>query len=257
MTSARPGWLFVLVLSLIPLPLSGAEDPTPGCRLPPHTPTTPRKELVGAWETVFPAEGSAAIRQILGMQTVHNVILPSGKVLMVSGSSWRNKDLKLTDYWPYNPAPVAPTGAFNRADDPFLNSKIEDYYRIVNNAAVYDPADNTFYRIPHPVPVPDPNARITSRPMISSALVTNIFPTATCSLPVVRSTTHPSGRGTTRRGSSTGGKNWPFPGAMSTGERFPATPRTPGSSPASWSVAGGTRASCRCSMAGWRSSADS
>jgi hypothetical protein len=135
------------------------EDITPGCRLPAHTPTTAPKELVGMWKTVFPAEGSAAIRQILGMQTVHNVMLPSGKILMVSGSSWRNKDLKPTDYWPVNPSPTAPTGAINRADDPFLNSKLREYYAIVNNSAIYDPVANTFYRIPSPVPVGDPNAK--------------------------------------------------------------------------------------------------
>lgn len=148
----------VLALCMAAVSISAGEDPTPGCRLPPHTPTTAPREVVGAWETVFPAEGSAAIRQVLGMQTVHNVMLPSGKVLMVSGSSWRNKDLKPEDYWPLNPSPTSPKGAINRDDDPFLNSKLPEYYKIVNNAAVYDPADNTFYRIPHPVPVPDPNA---------------------------------------------------------------------------------------------------
>ena len=103
-----------LVLSFAALSLFAGEDITPGCRLPPHTPTTAPKELVGEWNTVFPAEGSAAVGQILGMQTVHNLILPSGKVLMVSGSSWRNKDLKPSDYWPVNPSPPTPTGAFNR-----------------------------------------------------------------------------------------------------------------------------------------------
>lgn len=147
-----------LVLALVALPVIGAEDVTPGCKLPPHTPTTAPPHLVGAWNTVWPAEGSATVRNILGMQTVHNVILPSGKVLMISGSSWRNKDLELSAYYPYTLSPTSPGGAIDRATDPFLNSKLREYYQIINNAAVYDPADNTFYRIPHPVPVPDPNA---------------------------------------------------------------------------------------------------
>ncbi|MBV8519519.1 MAG: DUF1929 domain-containing protein [Acidobacteria bacterium] len=150
--------LAVVSVFLFAVSSFAGEDITPGCRLPAHTPTTPPKEQVGMWKTVFPAEGSAAIRQILGMQTVHNVMLPSGKILIVSGSSWRNKDLKPTDYWPLNPSPTSPKGAINRADDPFLDSKLADYYKIVNNAAIYDPVDNTFYRIPHPVPVRDPNA---------------------------------------------------------------------------------------------------
>jgi hypothetical protein len=151
-------WL-ALALVFLALPLIAAEDVTPGCRLPPHTPTTLPPYIVGAWNTVYPAEGSATVRNILGMQTVHNVILPSGKVLMISGSSWRNKDLPLSAYYPYNPSPTSPGGAIDRATDPFLNSKLKEYYQIINNAAVYDPADNTFYRIPHPVPVPDPNLR--------------------------------------------------------------------------------------------------
>ncbi|SRR5216684_6788420 len=61
----------------------------PACLLPPHTPTSPPKEIYGAWNTVVPDPGGAAIGEILGMQTVHTVMLPSGKILMISGSTLR------------------------------------------------------------------------------------------------------------------------------------------------------------------------
>ncbi|MBL4704824.1 MAG: hypothetical protein JKY54_09900 [Flavobacteriales bacterium] len=52
----------------------------------------------GSWNSVIPDINGAAIGRILGMQTVHNVLLPSGKILMTSGSSWRNyKDI---EYYP-------------------------------------------------------------------------------------------------------------------------------------------------------------
>ncbi|CAF4787687.1 unnamed protein product, partial [Rotaria sp. Silwood2] len=47
-------------------------------------------------------------------------------------------------------------GIFRETEDPFLTNKIEDYYQLVNNAGIYDPSKTTFYRIPHPEPVPDP-----------------------------------------------------------------------------------------------------
>jgi hypothetical protein len=148
----RSGILAILLVSA--LAAHAGEDVTPGCRLPAHTPTNPKPELIGAWETVIPAPGSAAIGPILGMQTVHNVVLPSGKVLMVSGSSWRN--LGPIEYYPLFPKPATPSGVFGRDEDPFRNSNLGTYYQLVNNAGIYDPADNTFYRIPHPVPVADP-----------------------------------------------------------------------------------------------------
>jgi hypothetical protein len=148
----RSGILALLLVSA--LAAQAGEDVTPGCRLPAHTPTNPKPELIGAWETVIPATGSTSFGPILGMQTVHNVVLPSGKVLMVSGSSWRN--LGPIEYYPVFPNPSTPTGVFGRDEDPFRNSNLANYYQLVNNAAVYDPADNTFYRIPHPVPVADP-----------------------------------------------------------------------------------------------------
>jgi hypothetical protein len=129
--------------------------PAPGCLVPPHTPANPDPRRYGAWSTVLPAEGGGAIRQILGMQTVHTLMLPSGKILLASGSSWRN--LAPIQYYPHDSDPVAPKGIFNRDKDPFRKSKLRWYYQLVNNAAIYDPENNTFYRIPHPVPVDDPD----------------------------------------------------------------------------------------------------
>jgi len=126
----------------------------PACLLPPHTPTSPPKETYGAWNTVVPDASGAAIGEILGMQTVHTVMLPSGKILMISGSSWRN--LAPVQYYPEFPSPAPGTGLFVRGDDPFRNDRLAWYYQLVNNAAIYDPDQNTFYRIPHPVPVADP-----------------------------------------------------------------------------------------------------
>ena len=123
--------------------------------------------IYGSWESVIPDIDGAAVGRILGMQTVHNVLLPSGKILMSSGSSWRNyKDIQ---YYPLYDDPAPAMGLFNMYDDPFRNSirqmnshetipnyRKENYYQLVNNTAIYDPADNSFYRIPHPVPVNDP-----------------------------------------------------------------------------------------------------
>jgi hypothetical protein len=120
----------------------------------------------GSWNSVIPDINGAAVGRILGMQTVHNVLLPSGKILMSSGSSWRN--LNNVEYYPNNNDPASGIGLFNMYDDPFRNSiqpgtqtdwtntRKEQYYNLVNNTAIYDPSDNSFYRIPHPVPVDDP-----------------------------------------------------------------------------------------------------
>lgn len=109
----------------------------------------------GAWESVIPRAGSAAIHNILGMQTVHTVMLPSGRILLISGSSWRNR--AGIEYYPKFANPKTPNGLFIRDEDPFHNDKLDAYYDLVNNAAVYDPKENTFYRIPVPVPEPDPD----------------------------------------------------------------------------------------------------
>jgi hypothetical protein len=89
------------------------------------------------------------------MQTVHTTMLPSGRLLLVSGSSWRNRNG--TQYYPEYPNPKTPSGLFIRDEDPFRNEKLDEYYELVNNAAVYDPVANTFYRVPVPVPEDDPD----------------------------------------------------------------------------------------------------
>lgn len=120
----------------------------------------------GSWNTVIPHKDGAAVGRILGMQTVHSVLLPSGKILMSSGSSWRNYND--VEYYPNYPEPTAGIGLFNLYDDPFRNSikpekeenwvniRKKNYYNLVNNTAIYNPEDTSFYRIPHPVPVNDP-----------------------------------------------------------------------------------------------------
>lgn len=130
--------------------------PTVSCRLRHFDDDAPAAMLGGAWESVIPAAGSAAIHNILGMQTVHATMLPSGRLLLVSGSSWRNLDG--TQYYPEFPDPATPTGLFIRDEDPFRVEKLDQYYELVNNAAIYDPVANTFYRVPVPVPEPDPNS---------------------------------------------------------------------------------------------------
>jgi hypothetical protein len=117
---------------------------------------TPDPALVGRWQTVIPNPGGAAIDRVLGMQTVHAVLLPSGKVLWASGSSWRNH--APIQHYPNVPNPKAGTGLFVMADDPFQMRKLQSYYDLVNNVGIYDPDRNDFYRIPHPVPVPDPSS---------------------------------------------------------------------------------------------------
>jgi len=119
-----------------------------------HPPLTPPPEKYGRWETVIPNAGGAAVERVLGMQTVHAVLLPSGKVLWASGSSWRNHDS--VQHYPNVPQPKAGTGLFDRALDPFEIHKLQTYYELVNNVGIYDPERNTFYRIPHPVPVLEP-----------------------------------------------------------------------------------------------------
>jgi hypothetical protein len=129
--------------------------PAVSCKLRNFDDECPPPKEGGAWESVIPAEGSAAIHNILGMQTVHATMLPSGRLLLVSGSSWRNRNG--TQYYPEYPNPETPTGLFIRDEDPFRNEKLDEYYELVNNAAIYDPVANTFYRVPVPVPEADPN----------------------------------------------------------------------------------------------------
>lgn len=129
--------------------------PTVHCKLRNYEDACPEPHEGGAWEGVIPADGSASIVNILGMQTVHAVMLPSGKILLVSGSSWRNLDG--IQYYPEYANPETPPGLFIREEDPFRNDNLDWYYGLVNNAAIYDPAANTFYRVPVPVPEPDPH----------------------------------------------------------------------------------------------------
>jgi hypothetical protein len=88
------------------------------------------------------------------MQTVHATLLPSGVVLLASGSSWRNRCPIET--YPQITDPLGGQGIFRQREDPFLSNKIDDYFQLVNNVGVYDSSKNTFYRIPHPVPISDP-----------------------------------------------------------------------------------------------------
>ncbi|HEU4883961.1 MAG TPA: galactose oxidase-like domain-containing protein [Longimicrobium sp.] len=131
---------------------SHAEGPPP----PDARELTPDPAIYGRWQTVIPEEGGAAIERVLGMQTVHAVLLPSGKVLWASGSSWRNH--APIEHYPNVRNPAPGTGVFNRNGNPFAMDSLEKYYQLVNNVAVYDPDRNTFYRIPHPVPVADPDS---------------------------------------------------------------------------------------------------
>lgn len=129
-----------------------AEGPPP----PDAHEITPDPAVYGRWETVIPQAGGAAVERILGMQTVHAVLLPSGKVLWASGSSWRNH--APVEHYPNVAHPLPGTGVFNRNGNPFSLDSLQRYYQLVNNVGVYDPDRNTFYRIPHPVPVADPDS---------------------------------------------------------------------------------------------------
>ena len=85
--------------------------------------------------------------------------VPTGRILISPGSSWRNIKNQ-TDVYDQeqggNFPPKLMVGLFRRKDDPFNNSKLEDYYKQVNNAAIYDPVSNEFFRVPHHVPIQDP-----------------------------------------------------------------------------------------------------
>src|SRR5258708_36296803 len=150
-----------IALAQVPEP----ETPYAACIVPAHTQQSPPEKLYGAWESVIPADGGAAIHRMLGMQTVHTAMLPSGKILLVSGSSWRI--LARIQTYPEFPTPTTPSGIFKRGYEPFRLSQLDWYYQLVNNAAVYDPdadddtpqkyAHGTFYRIPSPAPELDPN----------------------------------------------------------------------------------------------------
>lgn len=123
-------------------------------------------KLFGQWEAVIPNDDLSASRgDNLGMQTVHSVLLPSGKVLFASGSSWRNFK-NGTDVYPDNPKPNPYKGLYNNYTFDLNSSKynltqkydkIFEYHSLNNNVGVYDPVLNTFFRIPHPVPEVNPD----------------------------------------------------------------------------------------------------
>lgn len=114
----------------------------------------PDGHMGGTWEVVVPERGGGARGKSLGMQTVHSALLPSGEVLVTSGSSWRNRGP--IQSFPSWKDPNDGDGIFRLKDDPFHMDKIEDYFQLVNTAGVYNPRKNTFFRVPHPAPVPDP-----------------------------------------------------------------------------------------------------
>ncbi|HEX2211328.1 MAG TPA: galactose oxidase-like domain-containing protein [Longimicrobium sp.] len=160
---ARPSARLLALLSIVasahvlsPDSLSAQNAHAQGPPPPDEHELVPDPAVYGRWETVIPRPDGAAIERILGMQTVHAVLLPSGKVLWASGSSWRNH--APVEHYPENPHPAPGTGVFNRNGNPFSTDSLEKYYQLVNNVAVYDPEQNTFYRIPHPVPVADPDS---------------------------------------------------------------------------------------------------
>ena len=43
----------------------------------------PPEETYGRWESVIPKEGGGSIHMSLGMQTVHAILSPSGKILLI------------------------------------------------------------------------------------------------------------------------------------------------------------------------------
>lgn len=123
------------------------------------TSDNPSPAKYGAWETVIPERNGAAIHKSLGMASIHAILLPSGKVLLAGGSCWRNPDN--SQYYPQRENPAFATGLFVRdsSDNPFRLGKKDTYFQLVNNVAVYDPAENTFFRVPSPPLIPNPNKK--------------------------------------------------------------------------------------------------
>ncbi|MEM9922720.1 MAG: galactose oxidase-like domain-containing protein [Cyanobacteria bacterium P01_D01_bin.50] len=92
---------------------------------------TASQETMGAWETIpMPPQKDR-------MQSVHTTLLPNGKILMVSGSSFRSflkKEKKENGEYEYK---------FVEGVDP----KKQEYF---NNSGLFDPATGTFEHIPSP-----------------------------------------------------------------------------------------------------------
>ncbi|MEO1262280.1 MAG: galactose oxidase early set domain-containing protein [Bacteroidota bacterium] len=81
------------------------------------------------------------------MQSVHTVLMPNGKVLMVNGSSNRNT---------VNPATSNTAGTGVGKDNDIQDGSNLRNYEAINNMCVFDPADNSFTRYDVP---PLPNDR--------------------------------------------------------------------------------------------------
>ena len=85
------------------------------------------KETMGAWETIpMPPQKDR-------MQSVHTILLPNGKILMVSGSSFRSR------YY------IDENGKehFKEGVDP-------NNQEFFNNSGLFDPETGTFEHIPSP-----------------------------------------------------------------------------------------------------------
>src|ERR1700677_2828687 len=94
----------------------------------------PNALLGGSWQVVVPELGGGAVGKSLGMQTVHAALLPSGEVLVVSGSSNRNPGS--TETFPDVNDPQPHRGLFQLENDPFRMEKLDDYFQLVNNVGV-------------------------------------------------------------------------------------------------------------------------
>ena len=111
--------------------------------------------LYGQWETLVPnnTDGTPSYGLNLGIQVIHAVLLPSGKVLMISGSSNRNTG-KNAQFYPYYEKPNSGEGVYNWYYWETITNinNITRYYQSINNNGIYDIDSNTFNRIPHPIP---------------------------------------------------------------------------------------------------------
>lgn len=83
-------------------------------------------ETMGVWETIaLPSEKER-------IQSVHTILLPDGKVLMVNGSSFRSQVVEENDEYE------------------FVEGVDLTNYDVINNTGLYDPATGKFERIPSP-----------------------------------------------------------------------------------------------------------
>ena len=131
--------------------------------------------LYGQWETVVPTDESPSFGPILGIQMIHTTLLPSGKILMVSGSSNRASDITYNgsyyQSYPDYEIPHKVPGLYDWRDRELLNiANKTRYYNSVNNNGILDIDYNytskdrfnksyiyKFNRIPHPLQRNDTN----------------------------------------------------------------------------------------------------